>query len=97
MRKTLPTRRAAVPAEGRRCPRYRRLYRYQLARDELARRFGARPVNVAAHFVNHLHALVDARTKPTWETVLSADIAMDRSRAAIKLGEYVEQAWQLTV
>ncbi|WP_405432256.1 BREX system serine/threonine kinase PglW [Micromonospora sp. NBC_00617] len=74
-----------------------RLSRYGLAREELARRFDARPVNVAALFLDHLHALVDARPKPTWETVLGADIAEEGSRAAIKLGEYVEQAWQLTV
>ncbi|MET7749021.1 BREX system serine/threonine kinase PglW [Micromonospora sp. NPDC005367] len=72
-----------------------RLNRYHLAREELARRFDARPVNVAARFLDHLHALVDARPKPTWETVLGADIAEEGSRAAIKLGEYVEQAWQL--
>ncbi|MEH0929091.1 BREX system serine/threonine kinase PglW [Micromonospora sp. CPCC 205558] len=74
-----------------------RLSRYGLAREELVRRFDARPVNVAARFLDHLHALVDARPKPTWETVLGADIAEEGSRAAIKLGEYVEQAWQLTV
>ncbi|SCL46009.1 Serine/threonine protein kinase [Micromonospora citrea] len=72
-----------------------RLNRYALAREELVRRFDARPVNVAARFLAHLHALVDARPKPTWETVLGADVAEPGSRAAIKLGEYVEQAWQL--
>ncbi|MEV5764741.1 BREX system serine/threonine kinase PglW [Micromonospora sp. NPDC052213] len=72
-----------------------RLNRYAPAREELVRRFDARPVNVAARFLDHLHALVDARPKPTWETVLGADVAEPGSRAAIKLGEYVEQAWQL--
>jgi hypothetical protein len=72
-----------------------RLSRYGPARDELTRRLGVRPVNVAACFLTHLHALVDARPKPTWETVLSADIAEPGSRPAIKLGEYVDEAWQL--
>ncbi|MGN9804761.1 BREX system serine/threonine kinase PglW [Micromonospora sp. L32] len=72
-----------------------RLSRYGLAREELARRFDARPVNVAARFLDHLHALVDAHPKPTWETVVGADIAPPGSRGAIKLGEYVERAWQL--
>lgn len=72
-----------------------RLNRYTLAREELTRRFDARPVNVAAVFLRELRGLVDARPKPTWETVLGADIAEPGSRAAIKLGEYVEQAWQL--
>ncbi|MGB2567111.1 BREX system serine/threonine kinase PglW [Micromonospora citrea] len=72
-----------------------RLNRYALARDELVRRFDARPVNVAARFLHHLHALVDAHPKPTWETVLGADNAEPNTRPAIKLGEYVERAWQL--
>ncbi|MFE0590692.1 BREX system serine/threonine kinase PglW [Micromonospora echinospora] len=72
-----------------------RLNRYALAREELRRRFDARPVNVAASFLRHLHALVDAQPKPTWETILSADNAAPNTRPAIKLGEYVERAWQL--
>ncbi|MEV6813503.1 BREX system serine/threonine kinase PglW [Micromonospora sp. NPDC051296] len=72
-----------------------RLNRYALAREELARRFDARPVNVAAVFLRELRGLVDARPKPTWETVLGADVAEAGSRSAIKLGEYVEQAWHL--
>lgn len=72
-----------------------RLSRYAAARDELVRRFDARPVNVAARFLQRLRDLVDARPKPTWETVLAADVAEPGSRAAIKLGEYVEEAWRL--
>ncbi|MEV4770560.1 BREX system serine/threonine kinase PglW [Micromonospora humida] len=72
-----------------------RLNRYAPARDELVRRFDARPVNVAARFLAHLHALVDAQPKPTWETVLGADNAEPNTRPAIKLAEYVERAWQL--
>ncbi|TDC32512.1 BREX system serine/threonine kinase PglW, partial [Micromonospora sp. KC213] len=72
-----------------------RLNRYVPAREELVRRFDARPVNVAARFLHHLHALVDAHPKPTWETVLGADNAEPNTRPAIKLGEYVERAWQL--
>ncbi|RKF29019.1 BREX system serine/threonine kinase PglW [Micromonospora globbae] len=74
-----------------------RLNRYVPAREELVRRFDARPVNVAAVFLRELRGLVDARPKPTWETVLGADIAEPGSRGAIKLGEYVEQAWDLAV
>jgi hypothetical protein len=36
-----------------------------------------------------------SRPKPTWETVLGADVAGPGSREPIKLGEVVEQAWQL--
>ncbi|MFR9777809.1 BREX system serine/threonine kinase PglW [Micromonospora sp. MS34] len=74
-----------------------RLNRYAPAREELARRFDARPVSVAAVFLRELRGLVDAKPKPTWETVVGADIAEPGSRGAIKLGEYVEQAWQLAV
>ncbi|GHJ17085.1 BREX system serine/threonine kinase PglW [Micromonospora sp. AKA38] len=74
-----------------------RLNRYAPAREELVRRFDARPVSVAEEFVRELRGLVDARPKPTWETVVAADNAPENSRAAIKLGEYVEQAWQLVV
>jgi serine/threonine protein kinase len=70
-----------------------RLSRYALAREELVRRFSAQPINVASRFLAKLHDLVDARPKPTWETVLGADIAEPGTRSAIKLGEYVEQAW----
>ncbi|MEU5828656.1 BREX system serine/threonine kinase PglW [Micromonospora tulbaghiae] len=74
-----------------------RLNRTAPARDELVRRFGARPVSVAAEFIRALRGLVDARPKPTWETVVGADNAAENSRAAIKLGEYVEQAWRLVL
>ncbi|HEX6968759.1 MAG TPA: BREX system serine/threonine kinase PglW [Micromonosporaceae bacterium] len=74
-----------------------RLSRYAAAREELVRRFSARPVSVAARFVGALRALVDERPKPTWETVLAADVAEPGSRAAIKFGEFVEAAWKRVV
>ncbi|MGA3563755.1 BREX system serine/threonine kinase PglW [Melissospora conviva] len=74
-----------------------RLSRYRAAQEELARRFDARPVNVAGCFLGELRALVDARPKPTWETVLAADVAEAGTRPAIKLGEYVAQAWERTI
>jgi serine/threonine protein kinase len=72
-----------------------RLDRYTRAREELARRFGANPVNVSALFLSALHELVDARPKPTWQTILGADVAEPGTRAAVKLGEYVADAWAL--
>jgi len=72
-----------------------RLRRYTRARDELMRRFEAEPVDVAALFVAALHELVDARPRPTWGTILGADLAEPGSRDAIKLGEYVARAWEL--
>ncbi len=67
--------------------------RYTLARDELAGRFGAQPVNIAALFLAALHDQVDPRPKPTWATVLAADVAEPGSRAARKISEYAAAAW----
>jgi hypothetical protein len=67
---------------------------YGSAQVELAARFGARPVNVAARFVSALRSLVDARPKPTWQTVLGADAADPGSRDALKLAEFTRQAWE---
>jgi serine/threonine protein kinase len=63
------------------------------ARTELAQRFGARPVSVAGLFVGSLHELVDVRQRPTWETILKADVAAPGSQAAINFAEYVATAW----
>lgn len=71
-----------------------RVNRYPRAVDELTRRFGARPTNVAALFMAALRARVAERAKPTWETLLRADTAEPGSRAALKLGEYTAAAWE---
>ena len=68
--------------------------RYALARQELGSRFGVRPFNVAERFLAELRALVDARPKPTWQTVLAADAADPNSRDALKLAEFAAKAWQ---
>lgn len=73
--------------------------RYQLALDELVRphdqrgRFVAEPVNVSALYLRSLRRLVSARPKPTWETLLKADIAEPGSRGALKFAEYTAAAW----
>lgn len=71
-----------------------RIDRRQQAITELAHRFGARPVSLAALFVRHLRELVSARAKPRWETVLAADAADPNSRDALKLTEFTARAWQ---
>lgn len=88
--------RLSAPGDGFRALTVR-LSRYPAAADELVRRFGARPVSVADRFLRHLRALVDSRPKPTWKTVLGADLAEPGSRAALKFGEYVDEAWQRTL
>ena len=72
-----------------------RLNRYTRAREELTRRFSPSSLNVSSLFLTALHELVDARPKPTWETILGADVAEPGSRDAVKLEEYVTNAWAL--
>jgi hypothetical protein len=68
--------------------------RYALARHELTSRLQVRPFNVAERFLAELRTLVDARPKPTWQTVLAADAADPNSRDALKLAEFAAKAWQ---
>lgn len=86
---------AAAEAGGFRALTVRRS-RYLAARTELAlpHRFAAAPVDVAAVFLDALHAQVDPRPRPTWATILRADTAEPGSRAAGNLAEYVRTAWE---
>ncbi|MFD4406452.1 BREX system serine/threonine kinase PglW [Nocardia sp. NPDC058499] len=63
------------------------------AADTLARRFAARPLSVTELFLTALRALVPPGTKPTWDTILRADIAAPGSKAAVKFSEYARTAW----
>ncbi|UNS98189.1 BREX system serine/threonine kinase PglW [Streptomyces tubbatahanensis] len=56
-------------------------------------RFGAEEVSVADLYLGALHELVDARPKPTWETLLRADVAPPGSKGALKFAEYARTAW----
>lgn len=58
-------------------------------------RFVATVVSVAELFLAALHEQVDPRPKPTWETILKADVAAPGSRAAMKFAEYARTAWGL--
>lgn len=55
--------------------------------------FGVEAVSVAGLLIDALHEQVDPRPLPTWETILSADVAEPGSRAAMKFAEYVQTAW----
>ncbi|MFI6304495.1 BREX system serine/threonine kinase PglW [Amycolatopsis thailandensis] len=57
--------------------------------------FGATVVSVTELFLAALHEQVDPRPKPSWETILKADIAEPGSRAAMKFAEYAQTAWRL--
>ncbi len=67
--------------------------RYELARRQLVNRFEATEVNVAALFLDALHARVATRSKPTWATILNAANAEPGSRSAVKFAEYAASAW----
>ncbi|MGW1615626.1 BREX system serine/threonine kinase PglW [Streptomyces sp. NPDC002285] len=56
-------------------------------------RIGAQAVSVTELFLESMHALVPPGTKPTWETLLKADVAEPGSRGALKFGEYARTAW----
>ncbi|GAA3770363.1 BREX system serine/threonine kinase PglW [Plantactinospora mayteni] len=68
--------------------------RYPDAQQELVNRLNARACNVAGRFLAQLRTLVEARPKPTWETVLAADAADPNSRDALKLAEFAARTWQ---
>jgi serine/threonine protein kinase len=55
--------------------------------------FAAKSVSAAHLFIHALHELVDPRPKPTWETILKADVAAPGSNAQQKFDEYARTAW----
>ncbi|MEV6953329.1 BREX system serine/threonine kinase PglW [Streptomyces sp. NPDC051183] len=54
---------------------------------------GAQAVSVTALFLEAMHALAPEGSKPTWETLLKADVAEAGSRGAMKFAEYARTAW----
>ncbi|GGP06795.1 hypothetical protein GCM10012278_32200 [Nonomuraea glycinis] len=56
-------------------------------------RFGARQVSATRLFLEAMHELVPPGTKPTWDTILRADVAEPGSRAALKFAEYARTSW----
>ncbi|MFD8933906.1 BREX system serine/threonine kinase PglW [Streptomyces sp. NPDC059578] len=58
-----------------------------------ADRIGARVVSVTELFLEAMHALAPEGSKPTWETLLKADVAEAGSRGAMKFAEYARTAW----
>lgn len=67
---------------------------YPRARRELAQRFAVQAVPVAGLFVAKLKERIELGTKPTWDTILNADVAESGSRASTKLREYTSAAWR---
>ncbi|MGW9024882.1 BREX system serine/threonine kinase PglW [Streptomyces sp. NPDC055722] len=71
--------------------------RQHLSRDAISElggeRFSAGAVSVTELFLEAMHGLVAPGTKPTWETLLKADVAEAGSRGAMKFAEYTRTAW----
>ncbi|MFC8965097.1 BREX system serine/threonine kinase PglW [Streptomyces sp. NPDC057094] len=65
----------------------------QAVRRLTGHRIGAQPVSVTELFLESMHALVPPGTKPTWDTLLKADVAEPGSRGALKFTEYARTAW----
>ncbi|MEV6155633.1 BREX system serine/threonine kinase PglW [Nonomuraea sp. NPDC052129] len=66
----------------------------QIALDGLVGgRFGAEVTSVTELFLEAMHELVQPGAKPTWDTILRADVAERGSRAALKFAEYTRTAW----
>lgn len=65
----------------------------QAVRRLAGHRTGAQPVSVTELFLESMHALVPPGTKPTWDTLLKADVAEPGSRGALKFTEYARTAW----
>lgn len=69
----------------------------RLARDAVRElsgdRLGAGVVSATELFLEAMHSLVAPGTKPTWETLLKADVAEPGSRGAVKFAEFARTAW----
>ncbi|MEU8650739.1 BREX system serine/threonine kinase PglW [Streptomyces sp. NPDC048737] len=69
----------------------------RLVRDAIrelgAERLGAEAVSVTELFIEVLHAQVTPGTKPTWETLLKADVAKPGSTGALRFADYAQTAW----
>ncbi|MEU8403839.1 BREX system serine/threonine kinase PglW [Nonomuraea sp. NPDC048892] len=61
--------------------------------SEASSRFEAQEVSVTELFLQVMHELVPPGTRPTWETILRADVAEPGTRAALKFAEYARTAW----
>ncbi|MGC5397539.1 BREX system serine/threonine kinase PglW [Streptomyces sp. DT20] len=66
---------------------------HQAVRELAGERFDAGTLSVTGLFLDALHDLVAARPKPTWETILRADVAPPGSKGAMKFAEYARTAW----
>ncbi|MEU4209181.1 BREX system serine/threonine kinase PglW [Streptomyces sp. NPDC026206] len=85
---------ASARRDGYRVLTVRRDKAWNAARQlRRADRFGAEVVSVTELFLEAMHALVPPETKPTWETLLKADVAEPGSRGAMKFAEYARTAW----
>jgi hypothetical protein len=62
-------------------------------RELVGERLGAEPVSVTELFIEALHEQVTPGTKPTWETLLKADVAEPGSTGALRFADYAQTAW----
>ncbi|MEV5509906.1 BREX system serine/threonine kinase PglW [Streptomyces orinoci] len=84
---------ASARRDGYRVLTVRQGHAWNAVRESGLGRMGAEVVSVTQLFLEALHALVPPGTKPTWETLLKADVAEPGSRGALKFAEYTRTAW----
>ncbi|WP_175410410.1 BREX system serine/threonine kinase PglW [Streptomyces sp. TRM64462] len=84
---------SSAPRDGFRVLTVRTALAPKASRALVGERFRAEAVSVTGLFLAALHELVDQRPRPTWETVLKADVAEPGSKGALKFAEYTRTAW----
>lgn len=84
---------ASARRDGYRVLTVRQQVIWDAVRGLSGERFGAEIVSVTELFLDAMHALVAPGAKPTWETLLKADVAVPSSRGAMKFAEYARTAW----
>ncbi|MCY0946175.1 BREX system serine/threonine kinase PglW [Streptomyces antarcticus] len=84
---------ASAPRDGYRVLTVHHHRPEEAVRALAAAPIGAQAVSVTALFLEAMHALASAGSKPTWETLLKADVAEAGSRGAVKFAEYARTAW----
>ncbi|MFJ7421048.1 BREX system serine/threonine kinase PglW [Streptomyces uncialis] len=84
---------ASAPRDGYRVLTVHQHRSRDAVRALRADRIGAQVVSVTELFLEAMHALAPEGSKPTWETLLKADVAEAGSRGAVKFAEYARTAW----
>lgn len=84
---------ASVRRDGYRVLTVSRRLVLDAVRELSSERLGAEVVSVTELFIEALRAQITPGTKPTWETLLKADVAEPGSKGALRFADYAQTAW----